>query len=329
MSSLDTVAKITERGKSSWQQLRNRVPLGRLAIGSVVLASIALLTYGLVSNWEELINYRWEITYWPIVVGFSLYPVALLLAVVTWRGILDHLGAKSRWQQDLRIYCLSNIARRLPTPVWFAAGRVFLYDEIKVPKSISSLAILIEGVLILFSGLLLSLIILPFSSGLLTSGQGAILILLTLISLGVILRPKYLRRSIDWLAGRFGHSQTIAGDVDYQHMLLWTAIYSLVWIVGGVILYLLVRTTYPLPISSMPAVIGIWAIGGVVSHVAVFTPGGLGIKELTMSALLSNLMPTPVAVIVAVFARIWYSLNELLWFAVTAYLARKLVPRAD
>lgn len=316
--------------QSRWQRLRKHVSMGRLAMGSIVLGSLAVLAYGLVSNWQELISYDWEVTYWPILVGLFLYPVALGLAVAVWRGILSQLGAQSHWLQDLHIYCVSNIARRLPTPVWFVAGRIYLYSEIQVPKSISSLAVLVEAVLILFSGLLLSLILLPFSEGLgLISKYNGLLIPLVLISLGLILRPKILRRFIDWLASRLGRGQAIATDVDYRHMLLWTAVYSLVWILGGVTMFLLVRSVYPLPIRTVPTCTAIWAIGGVVSHLAVLTPGGLGIKELTLATLLANLIPTPIAIVVSVFARVWYSLNELLWFALTSRLSRKPTPRAD
>jgi hypothetical protein len=330
MTSPDKITAITPSGRSSWQRLKDRVPAGRLAMGIIVLTSLAALAYGLVSNWQELADYDWEIVYWPILVGLSLYPVALGLAVATWRKILHQVGGQSRWQQDLRIYCASNITRRLPTLVWFVAGRIYLYDQIEVPKSVSSLAMLIEGVLILFSGLLLSMIIVPFSSSMGFIGQhSSKLIPLVFISLIVILRPRFLSRFVGWLARRLGHDQMITADVDYQHMLMWTIMYSLVWMVGGVILYLLVRTLYPLPIHNVPTVIGIWAIGGVVSHLAVLTPGGLGIKELTMATLLSNLIPTPIAIIVSIFARVWYSLNELLWFALTARLSRKPALRAD
>jgi uncharacterized membrane protein YbhN (UPF0104 family) len=107
-------------------------------------------------------------------------------------------------------------------------------------------------------------------------------------------------------------------------MLIWTGLYMVVWILGGITLYLLVRSVYPLPARSLPTVVGIWVLGGVVSHVAVLTPGGLGIKELTLAALLSSLAPMTIAIVVSVAARIWYSLNELLWFVLTTSLSRPM-----
>ena len=70
--------------------------------------------------------------------------------------------------------------------------------------------------------------------------------------------------------------------------------------------------------------------GGVVSHVAIFLPGGLGIKELTMAALLSAVVPMPIAILVSVVARLWFSLNELIWLLLSSRLAwnRKRTPNA-
>ncbi|MFH1086785.1 MAG: lysylphosphatidylglycerol synthase domain-containing protein [Chloroflexota bacterium] len=290
-------------------------------MGLMIGASLLVLSYGVVRNWQQLLAFQWQLTFWPLPVAMLLYPVELALTVGVWRCIIGRMGGQSRWRQDLRIYCTANIARRLPTVVWFVAGRLYLYQELGVSKSISSLATVVEGVLVLFSGLLTLVMLAPLSGG-----MGALtpytwlLALMALACMVVVLRPAFLKRAVDWLALRFGHGRTIANEVDYRHMLLWTACYVVVWAVGGLIVYLLVRMVHPLPWGRLPAVIAAWVGGGVVSHVALFLPGGLGLKELTMAALLSALVPMPIAIVIAVLTRIWFSLNELLWFVLTTRL---------
>ena len=301
---------------------RNTKFASRIFIILVVGASLAALIYGVVRNWQELATYHWEITYWPIPVALLLYGVDLGLAVVVWGSIVRRMGGQSRWIQDLRIYCASSLARRLPTPLWFVLGRAYLYEELGVSKTISSLATVVEGVLILFSGLVMWLVLLPFSGSLdflkrytwAIAGVAALCLLL-------LLRPQSLRRTVSWLAQRLGRGQAVVQDVDYRHMLLWIGLYSMVWIIGGVIFYLLLRIVHALPVRYLPTVIGVWVAGGVVSHVAIFLPGGLGIKELTMAALLSAVVPMPIAILVSVVARLWFSLNELAWLLLSTRLA--------
>jgi len=301
---------------------RNTKLASRLLVGLIILASLAALAYGVIRNWQELVAYHWEITYWPLPIALLLYGIDLGLAVVVWGSIVRRMGGQSYWIQDLRIYCASNLARRLPTPLWFLLGRVYLYEELGVSKTISSLATLMEGVLILFSGLVTLLALLPFGGGLEFLQRYTWAIAgLAIVCLMLILRPKSLRRAVNWLARRLGRGQAVASDLDYPHMMLWIGLYSIVWIIGGVIFYLLLKTVHPLPARYLPTVIGIWVSGGVISHVAVFLPGGLGLKELTMAALLSAVVPTPIAILVSVIARLWFSLNELIWLLFSSRLA--------
>jgi len=320
--------------RRAWKQLhsassRYASRWSRILVALVVGASLLVLLYGLITNWHELASYHWEIAYWPIPVALLLYGVAVALAATIWGSIVRRLGGRSHWAHDLRIYCTSSLAKRLPTPLWFVMGRVYLYEELGVSKAISSLATVVEGVLVLFSGLVTLLAFIPLSGSSALLGRYTwVIIALAAACLVLVLRPQSLRSVVNWLARRLGHGQAIVDDLDYQHMLLWTGMYSIVWILGGMILYLLVRIVHHLPIQYLPAVIGIWVSGGVVSHVAIVLPGGLGIKELTMAVMLSALVPMPIAIIISIVARLWFALNELLWLLLSSRVAGSPKPQA-
>ena len=293
----------------------------RILMVLVAGASLAALAYGVVQNWRELVAYDWRVAYWPLPIALLLYGVALGLAVLVWGGIVRCMGGRSTWMQDLRIYCASSLAKRLPTPLWFMLGRVYLYEELGVSKAVSSLATVMEGVLVLFSGLVMLLALVPLGGGLAFLQRYVWVVAgLAALCLVLILRPQSLRWAVNGLARRLGRGQALVQDVDYQHMLLWISLYSIVWVVGGVIFFLLLRTVYPVPVRHLPVVIGAWVTGGVVSHVALFLPGGLGLKEVTMAALLSAVVPMPIAILVSVVARLWFSLNELLWLLLSSRL---------
>ena len=170
----------------------------RLLVALVVGASLAALVYGLAKNWPQLVGYHWELTYWPIPIALLLYGVALGLAVVVWGGIVRRMGGRSRWMQDLRIYCASSLAKRLPTPLWFLLGRVYLYEELGVSKAISSLATVMEGVLVLFSGLVTLLALVPFGGGLaLLQRYTGLIAGLAVVCLLLLLRPQSLRWDVE------------------------------------------------------------------------------------------------------------------------------------
>jgi uncharacterized membrane protein YbhN (UPF0104 family) len=57
---------------------------------------------------------------------------------------------------------------------------------------------------------------------------------------------------------------------------------------------------------------GICAAGYLAGWVAVFVPGGLGVREGVYALLLAEVVPGPVAAAVAILSRLWLTAVELL-----------------
>ena len=72
--------------------------------------------------------------------------------------------------------------------------------------------------------------------------------------------------------------------------------------------------------ADMPFLIGALAFASTVGMLSVFAPAGIGVKDLTLLALLSQVMPAPQAALVALAARLWTSGTELL-IGFAAFLA--------
>jgi len=296
--------------------------LGRHSSHLIALASLAALAVGLAISWPHLRAYSWEIIWWPVGVAALAYPPALLLAATLWGAILRQSGGRASWRQHLKVYCASCLARRLPTPAWFVAGRLGMYRAIGVGQRRTSVAMLFEATLIAFSGAVVSLtaILLPGNLVGLPTRYTPWLAGMALACLLLVLRPKMLPRVITAIARRLGQEHRWDATIDHRHMLLWTAGYSLIWVLGGVTLFCLVRALHAIPTWRLPHVIGIWALAGTISNLAVFMPAGLGIREASLVAMLSTLAPLPVAVVVAIVTRLWYSILELVFFALTSRL---------
>ncbi|MHB1293516.1 MAG: lysylphosphatidylglycerol synthase domain-containing protein [Anaerolineae bacterium] len=316
---------LMQRYAGVFRKLAGRSNAQRWLLILVTGGTLALLALFVWRNRAQFLEIRWQLDAWAMLLALPLYPLAIGASIAAWHRMLRHLGQHTHWRQDVRITFASNIAKRLPTPVWFVAGRVLLYREIGVPAAVTSLAVLVEAVLVLFSGLLMAALsmVLFWPSGPLDAMR-AWGIALVAVCLVLVLRPQFMLRAADWLAARLGHGQRIGGNIGYAQMLLWTGYNALGWVVGGAIYFLLVRALYPLSVDYLPRTIAVWVVGGVVSHVAVFTPGGLGLKELTLTALLSTVAPVPVAVAAAVLSRLWFTASEFLWFGLTRRLDKGL-----
>ncbi|HET9222377.1 MAG TPA: hypothetical protein VFO07_07735 [Roseiflexaceae bacterium] len=306
---------LRQRGRAILVRREWRSPV---LIGTMLL-SLGLLLAGLIRGWNDLIQYQWHLDWVLLGLSSLTYSASLLLAMLGWSVIIRSLGANSTRRQNAKIYLYSWMARRLPTPAPYLASRILLYEEIGVPKRITSVGLLWENILLIASSAVLVVLLLPLVS--IVSDRIPIVVALAALAVGMlfVLHPRLLTWGVNLILRRFGKAPLEAGLRAPVAISVLT-IYALVWFAGGLILFLLIRMMYPLEWAVLPFVVQCWALSGLVSYVAFFAPFSFGVREVSLAYLLSLAMPLSVAIVVVVLMRIWNLLNELLW----AFIVYKL-----
>jgi hypothetical protein len=104
-------------------------------------------------------------------------------------------------------------------------------------------------------------------------------------------------------------------DIKYKNILSWLFIYSLAWILGGIVLFLIGNVVTNISIQQIGYFIGGWSLVGVLSTTVFFLPTNMGITEIGLSLVLSNIMPSSIAVIIAILARLLMIFFEVIWAA--------------
>ena len=291
-----------------WKKFRVAVPVVIFAL------CFSILGYSLYKNWTALAAFQWEINYLQIALSFIIYTFDLALAVLGWSLIVNKLAGFSDFRKNLKIYCYSNIASRLPGTVWYIIGRAYLYEQQGIAKSVISIGSLLEMVLIILSGVFTYFLFLPFLSPISALRNPLPLVAILLLGL-LLIHPATLRA----ILRRFARAKAPYG-LRYRDTLAWLGIYIVVWIVGGLVLYSAVNVFYPLSLAQLPGVIGAWALSGVAASLVFLSPSGLGIRELTLSFFLSHYIPTPLAIVAALGVRVGLTVYEALWAVVALKL---------
>jgi hypothetical protein len=234
-----------------------------------------------------------------------VYGVNLAIAIGGWALIIGALSGCWRMFEHLRIYCLTSITKRLPGTFWYMLGRVVLYERLGVPRGLTAVASGLELVAIVLSGLLVTLITWPLVLGGQSLNLGVLLGVLAFCA--ALLNPPLVRA----LIRRFGRTAG-AEPVRYRLVLLWVAVFTVVWCLGGLQLYVIARAVTPLPLAALPAMVGIWAATGVASTIFFsFLPFGLGATELTLAALLSPFVAPAEALFIALVMRAVLTVSEV------------------
>jgi hypothetical protein len=292
-----------------------RKPVVRRAVsGLIVILSFGYLGGVLARNWDDLVAYDWHVDYRHALLAFACYSVALGFAVLGWTLMMRHLTPVSSPSKHLKYYAYTNLLKRLPAPLLNIFGRVYFYQQEGISNSLMVTISLLEWVVIILSGLIVYLLTSPFLP--LPPVWRSPLIPTGILIIGALLvRPKTLRAVLRL----FGQGD-LPVSFGYGDLLLWVVVYSMVWGIGGLVLYVGINTVYTLPVARLPAAIGIWTVSGLIPTLMLITPVGLGLKELTLSFLLSYLMPSPLAVVVALLMRVGLVLFEIVWGVVALRL---------
>lgn len=288
--------------------------LGGIAITFISLYVIARL---ITNNLDALLAIRDNLRLWPILLTIPIFALGELVSSFVWSRIMNDLTKPLPSIQHQIIFVVTHATRRIPGTVWHVVGRVAWYERLGISKAVSLLANVLETVLIIWSGLIISVLLFPFLS---PTQQFSLWWFIIGIALsGLVLHPRVLQ----FILARFGQEERVK-DLHYRRVLGWLVYYLFLWLIGGVSLFLVINAVYLLPISYLPACIDAWAITGVAASVVLLLPSGLGLSEATLSLLLATQVPSSIAVTAALLMRVIFTLMEFLFAGVVFILRERI-----
>jgi hypothetical protein len=284
-----------------------------------MLASLAAGAWVVLRDWNALSAQPWRLDWGMLGISAVVYACALALAILGWTMIMHALESKATPQQNAQFFLYSWIARRLPTPGPYVASRVLLYEDIGVPKRVTMMGIFWENVLLIASAALLSLALLSTTS--LVSEHMPLPLVLVVFAVGLlfVVRPTILTALVNMLL-RALKKEPLTISLSPLMTLLVLTLYGVMWLLGGVILFLLAGTVYAIEWDMLPLVIQSWIVSGLLSYIGFLVPLGLGFRDLSLVVLLALFLPLPVTIVVVLLVRMWITLNELLWAVIFSRL---------
>jgi hypothetical protein len=227
------------------------------------------------------------------------------------------------WGASIRIWFLSQAGRYIPGGVWTYVGRFYLGRE-EMPREAMVTSMVLETELRIVSEVLAFLLSLPFWSDTGFLNVQTTLLLVGAVSMGLLfLHPAVLRRLSNTAPSkRIGLSPQDVSGLQYSRILLLLAYYVLSVILVGAAFYLLAAAFYPMPLQLLPPLMGSLALSVVLGFLMPLAPNGWGVREGVLAFLLSRLVPSPVAIVLSVVARIWLGLGEGAWILAMFLLHR-------
>jgi glycosyltransferase 2 family protein len=280
-----------------------------LVAGRWVFAAVlvVVLVLAAIENAEQLRKVELQLQLGWLLAAAPFTFLGGLLLPLAWRHVLVGYGHPLSRATAVRVWCISQASRFVPTGVALVASRVLLTAREGVPRSVAGSSLAVElGLMLLWGCFFIAWLPSYWLSGplrgLLAAGAVAAFVAL----------PWLLR-----LVGRFlPRFPAIAPDaLNVRQLYEASALYGvndLVRCFGFVFVTAALHTIDASDVFRVTAAVNLGVVVGMVG----ITPAGLGVREGVVAALLAPRFGLGTAAAMAAAYRAWDFLFELVWIGI-------------
>ena len=270
---------------------------------ALVLAAAGFYFY---RNQDQVISLVNQISIWRIILSLILLFFGKMLLVVLVRFSVNTEGWNPKYLEILGIYGLSSLGKYIPGGVWHFVGRFGIYRINGLSSKASTRAMILENIWLLGSAVatgVIGVFLTRFDliAGLLNlPDQQWMAILFTMLALAL------------WLVILVLVHRTIRRHTaeDIPRVFVVAGVGLLLWIfIGGSFFVMF----HEFPPSAAPLFIGGYAVSWAAGYIAVFAPGGLGIREVVLAFVFSNIASVELIAVYAAMNRIIWVVAEVLF----------------
>jgi len=233
---------------------------------------------------------------------------------LAWRHVLFAYGVALDRATAVRVWCVSQASRYIPTGVALVASRLVLSSQVGVPRSLAGASLALElGLILVWGGFYVSWLpsyLLP----------GPLRLLVALGAVVVLVALPWLLRVVGRFLPRFPAIAPSALRV--RHLYEAIGLYGMNDLVRCIGLTLVTASLHTIDASDLFRVTAAVNLGFIVGMVGI-TPAGLGVREGVVAALLAHRFGLGTALALSVAYRAWDFLFELVWLAIAVTWDRR------
>jgi len=287
----------------------------------LVVAIVGYLFWQVYSGRSALTSLRPQWDKLSLAGAFLSAVAAYQCLFVGWIILLRRTGHYSAGQVKsyLRIWWVSFLYRYVPGKLLLAVERARMGSAVGIPPAAGAALTVVETLLSILAGSAVSLLAVTYF----TEADAPVFVGAAGFAIfAVFAFPAGFRVlcGLRFVKSRYPELASVAlgsGDI-----LVSVLPYILHYLLLGLSFFLLSRNLELLTWATFPGLCGIYALSHVIGLIALFAPGGLGVREGALAVQLGRLLPSGVAEALAIGVRIWFTLIELLCYFVVLLFSR-------
>jgi MFS family permease len=286
------------------------------ACALIVAASIVLAA---TNGWAELRSEALGLRPGWLLVSAAVLVAFQLGAALLWQSLVHRLGTPLALRPAMIAWNASLPARFAPTGLLMAIVRAAMAEPHGVPQRVCFASVVYEATLGIIGFVLVAAGFVLDLPGLHDEPLRWTILVLPVLALAV-LHPAVFARAAGWILQRLGRER-LPETIPVRSLLRYVLLYAALVVVGGLSLFALVEALHPVAATHVLTVVGAFAAGSALATIAFVLPGGLGAREAGMVLALAPIMPTSVAIVIAIAFRLLQLAIEVVLALVAAALA--------
>ena len=298
---------------------RWRTPL-RLAVAGLFLVVVAVVLAG---QWRQARPLLGRLSVPVVVAAWGLVLAGIYATFRSWRAALADLGASLLQTAGMRVFYLGQLGKYVPGTIWPVVTQMRLGRDYRVPPRASGAAFAVFMLLLVGTGLLVGVPVIPLLGRDAADGYRWLALVLPVLALAVT--PAVLNRVMA-VALRVAGRPPLPAPLSAAGILRAGGWAVVSWLCYGGHVYLLART---LGAEGGPLLwvecTGAFAAAFASGPLLLVVPAGAGVREAALLLLLGSTVTAPVAAVVAVVSRLLFIAGDLAWSGVATLAAGRLV----
>jgi glycosyltransferase 2 family protein len=256
--------------------------------------------------------------YFYLSLSIILLWLGFFISTLSWHKILSVHNIKISPRLAIYSHGISVFAKYIPGKIWVILGRASIVSEKGQSLTLLSTLSLKEQLIYLFMGLLISSLVLPFLE---ISPLIITAVILSMVGFGVLLFSQLTHNKLIKLAEKLFKRTVDIPYINFREFYksyIYIACYWFSWSLG---FYFFAKSIYP-----DTAFLATFFFPVSVSYglLAIFLPGGIGVRESIIAFLLTKVGLDPtVAISISVIQRLWFILGEIFILSLALFVKER------
>ena len=280
-------------------------------IAIILILIFYLLFQRIWVDWEKIKQYEFIFNYQNLLISYFIFFVSAIVFSQGWHYVLKCIEPSSQIKkyEAFKIITYSRLAKYIPGKIWGVAGRIYLGAHYNVSKRSLLIGSLLHAAISTISGITLGVFIISLVLN--PAYNFFYLLVFPLIGLVILFNPKYFYQTLNFVIKKIGRKPiTRYYHLNKQQLLFLYLQVLLVQILNGTAMFFMMRSFVEAPGNIWLGVVGITVFANVSGFLAVFSPGGIGVREGILTFLMKSYYSVGLAALISLLARFWLIIGE-------------------